>query len=78
MSLPEQDQEDVAREVLDIAQAGLARRAAMDGAGNNECGFLNTLQEVVDKGITPAERKLALFDSEWNGSIDEVYRQCAY
>lgn len=68
----------VAREVLEIAHAGLARRAAMDGAGNNECGFLNTLQEVVDKGVTPAERKLALFDTEWNGSIDEVYKQCAY
>ena len=69
---------DLAREALKIAVAGLRRRAARNADGQDESHFLDVLQEIVDSGITPAERKLALFHGEWNQSVDPVFKQFAY
>ena len=69
---------DIAREVLDIARAGLASRARLNGAGDNETGFLLPLQETVECGSTPADRKLELFHSRWGESVDPVFGECAY
>ncbi len=69
---------DLAREALKIAVAGLQRRAARNADGQDESHFLDVLQEIVDSGITPAERKLALFHGEWNQSVDPVFEQFAY
>ena len=34
--------------------------------------------EVAQANQTPAERKLELFRTEWNGSVDPVFREFAY
>jgi glutamate--cysteine ligase len=36
------------------------------------------LLEIAEAGQTPAERKLELFRTEWNGSVDPVFREFAY
>jgi glutamate--cysteine ligase len=41
-------------------------------------GFLEPLMDIADANETPAERKLALFHGEWNGSVDPVFREFAY
>jgi len=46
--------------------------------GQDESHFLDVLQEIVDTGLTPADRKLALFHGAWKGSIDPVFKQFAY
>ena len=46
-------------DVLDIAAAGLTRRAELNSAGDNEGGFLDPLRDVVATGMTPADRLLA-------------------
>jgi glutamate--cysteine ligase len=69
---------DMARELIELARAGLAARARLNAAGDNETGFLEPLQEVAETGVTPAERKLALYHGAWNGSIDPVFTECAY
>ena len=69
---------DLAREALKIAVAGLQRRAARNADGQDESHFLDVLQEIVDSGITPAERKLALFHGEWDQNVDPVFEQFAY
>lgn len=61
---------DLSREALKIAVAGLKRRAARNADGQDESKFLEVLQEIVDSGLTPADRKLALFHGEWGGNID--------
>jgi glutamate--cysteine ligase len=68
----------IAQEVIELARNGLNRRARLNSAGDNETGFLNPLQEVADRGQTPAERKLALFNGEWKGSVDPVFTECSY
>ena len=69
---------DLSREALKIAVAGLKRRAARNADGQDESKFLEVLQEIVDSGLTPADRKLALFHGEWGGSVDPVFREFAY
>ncbi len=69
---------DIAVEALKIAHAGLQRRAKADACGVDESGFIEPLLEIAEAGETPAERKLALFHGEWNGSVDPVFREFAY
>ena len=69
---------DMARELIELASAGLTARARLNAAGDNETGFLAPLQEVAETGVTPAERKLALYHGAWGGSIDPVFTECAY
>jgi len=70
--------QDIARELIELARAGLAARGRLNAAGDNETGFLSPLQEVAETGVTPAERKLALYHGAWNGSVDPVFTECAY
>ena len=65
----------IAGEVLGIARLGLVNRARLDSAGNNEAGYLATLEDVVARGKTPAEQLLARFHGEWGGDISRVYAE---
>lgn len=69
---------DLARRALEISAAGLRRRAVQDNCGADETGFLAPLVEIVESGKTPAERKLALFHGEWQGSVDPVFCEFSY
>ena len=69
---------DIAIEALKISSAGLQRRARKNWEGADERIFLNPLLEIVESNETPAERKLALFNGPWNGSVDPVFREFLY
>jgi glutamate--cysteine ligase len=71
---------DIAREVLEIAQAGLTTRAR-PGAGGmiaDETHFLNALHETVESGLTPADELLAKYHGEWAGDVSRVYAEYSY
>ena len=65
----------IAGEVLDIARMGLTNRARLDGAGNNETGYLAALDDVVAKGKTHAEQMLDKYHGEWAGDVSRVYAE---
>jgi glutamate--cysteine ligase len=69
---------DLAAEAVKIAAHGLQRRARVNGSGGDESIFLDALVQIVEANQTPAERKLELFNGEWNGNIDPVFREFAY
>jgi glutamate--cysteine ligase len=69
---------DIAGEVLDIASAGLAARARLDGSGSNETGFLDPLREIVRSGKVPAELLLERYHGEWGGDLTKVYGALSY
>ena len=69
----ELDDEELAREVLDIAHQGLARRQRLNGSGDDETGYLDPLHEIVRSGKVPAQRLLDKFHGEWGGDISRVY-----
>jgi len=70
--------QDIAFEVIELANAGLAARGRLNAAGDNETGFLLPLQEVAEKSETPAERKLKLYHGAWGRSVDPVFFECSY
>ncbi|WP_127089250.1 glutamate--cysteine ligase [Aquabacter cavernae] len=69
---------DVAREVLAISRAGLARRNKRDSQGRDETRFLAPLEETLACGKTPAERLLDLYAGPWGGSVEPVFDALAY
>jgi len=69
---------ELALEALKIAGHGLARRNRTNNTGATEAVFLEPLIEFAEANQTPAERKLELFRTEWNGSVDSVFREFAY
>jgi glutamate--cysteine ligase len=69
---------DLALQALKISAAGLQRRGCRNGNDADERIFLETLIATAEANETPAERKLALFHGEWQGSVDPVFREFAY
>ena len=69
---------DLARTVLDIAAAGLTRRARLNSAGDNEGGFLDPLNEIVATGKTPAERLLDRYHGDWHGDVSRIYSEISF
>jgi glutamate--cysteine ligase len=69
---------DLAFEALKIAGNGLARRNRLNGTGASEAVFLEPLIEYAQANQTPAERKLELYKTQWNGSVDPIFREFAY
>jgi glutamate--cysteine ligase len=68
---------DVARQVLDIARAGLQSRRRRDHRGHDETIYLDVLDEVVRSG-TQAERLIELYEGPWGGNIDRCFSECIY
>ncbi|MBI4046702.1 MAG: glutamate--cysteine ligase, partial [Devosia nanyangense] len=64
---------DLAREVVGIASAGLARRAQVNALGKDESIYLAPLEETLRLGKTPAERWLDLYRTEWNGDVRPIF-----
>jgi glutamate--cysteine ligase len=65
----------LAREMLEIASAGLRRRAANDAAGASEDGFLNPLRAWIDRGHTRAEELLERYRGEWRGDLAPLFKE---
>jgi len=68
----------IAREVLKIAEAGLRNRGNLNASGEDESGFLESLEEIIASKLTPAEMLLRKYEKEWNGDIDKVFETEAY
>jgi glutamate--cysteine ligase len=64
---------DIGREVVDLAQGGLKRRARLDRSGEDEAKALAPLVEIVEQGRSSADRLLADFAGPWRGDIDRVF-----
>jgi glutamate--cysteine ligase len=66
---------ELAHRMLDIAAAGLKRRAALDGAGMSEDGFLNPLRELVSRGYTRAEEMLKQYHGVWARDLTPLFSE---
>ena len=72
--------QDLAREVVAIAEAGLKARAR-PGAGGlipDETHFLNALKESVDSGKVPADELLEHYHGDWDGDLGRIYNEYSY
>ncbi|MGB3455211.1 MAG: glutamate--cysteine ligase [Litorimonas sp.] len=70
--------QDIASDTLDIARAGLNRRARMNGHGENESVFLQPLDQMTREGCSNADRLIGLYHGAWGGDISRCYTDCVY
>jgi glutamate--cysteine ligase len=69
---------DIASDLLLLAEKGLARRRRLDRNGRDETRYLRPLQDIVARGITPAEELLEKYNGPWNGSVEPIFDEYAY
>jgi glutamate--cysteine ligase len=69
---------DLARQCLALAHKGLGRRGRLDIGGRDETRHLATLDDIVERGVTPAEELIEKFTGPWGGSVDPVFAEEAY
>ncbi|WP_156680024.1 glutamate--cysteine ligase [Sphingomonas profundi] len=70
--------QQLGKQILDIADAGLASRARLNGIGDSEQGYLDPLREILASGKVPAQRLLDLYHGEWQGDLSRVYETMSY
>ena len=70
--------QDIAKDMLEIARQGLRARNKLNSAGDDETGFLSELDEIAATGVTPAQRLLERYHTEWGRDINKVFEACAY
>ncbi len=69
---------DIAQAALAIARQGLKSRNQVDSSGEDETHFLSELEDIAASGVTPAERLLERYNTEWQRNVDPVFEACAY
>ncbi len=74
----ETNMQKLAQKALAISHGGLKRRARMNAYGENESLFLREMEEIAQKGVTPAEELIACYHGEWEGDLDMVFTAGAY
>jgi glutamate--cysteine ligase len=69
---------DLARDILPLARAGLARRLRLDAEGRDEGQYLRALEEIAESGVNLAERRLSLFNGDWRGEMARAFEDCVF
>ena len=71
---------DLARQAVEISNAGLVARANAGAGGMipNETHFLNALQDTLETGQVPADELLERYHGDWNGDLTKIYSDYSY
>src|SRR5882757_2831834 len=69
---------EISRQTLALAEQGLVRRKKLDQNGRDVTRYLRPLQEIVARGITPAEELLEKYRGSWKGSVEPIFDEYAY
>ena len=71
---------DIARDCVEISNAGLVARARTGSGGMlaDETHFLNALRDSLDRGQTPAEDLIAEYETSWGRDLDKIYAAHSY
>jgi glutamate--cysteine ligase len=68
---------DIARDVMELARAGLKRRARLDARGNDETKYLRPLDLILETGRSPAQDWLQRYEKVWKKSISPIFSEAA-
>jgi glutamate--cysteine ligase len=64
---------DIARDVLELSRAGLARRARKNASGQDETMYLAPLDGIVAEGRTLAQALADRCREDWDGKVEPVF-----
>ncbi|MFI5016092.1 MAG: glutamate--cysteine ligase [Hyphomicrobiales bacterium] len=68
---------DLARQVLALARAGLKQRSCHDHHSFDETRYLAPLESYVEDGRTAAEAWLGAYRDHWGGRIEPIFTEAA-
>jgi glutamate--cysteine ligase len=70
----------LAKELVDISRSGLKNRARPGNGGlvPDECHFLNSIEEVIDTGRSPACDLIDKYENEWDKDLKNIYKEYSY
>jgi glutamate--cysteine ligase len=69
---------DLAKTMVELSRAGLARRNFRDGADRDETRFLEIVERTLAIGISPARELLNSYQDRWQRTVDPVYDEESY
>lgn len=69
---------EVSTQMLALSREGLARRKRLGVGGQDETLYLEPLEDLLARGITPAEELLQKFHGGWKGSVEPIFKEYAY
>ncbi len=70
--------QEIALETLDIAQAGLKRRARPGKRDADETSFLDPLREIAESGVTMGEHTVDHVFNDLGGDPRALFEECAF
>ncbi len=70
--------QEIACDLVAIADGGLKRRAVAGNLDADERPYLTYLREIAESGRTAAEEMIEAFETRWKGSVDPVFDEYAY
>jgi glutamate--cysteine ligase len=70
--------QDVAKQVVAVAELGLRNRASLGASGESEVGFLAEAHQIAESGMTPADRLLEAYHGRWQGDITRIFADESY
>jgi len=68
----------LARELLEISRAGLARIGHGEGEARDESGFLDPIAELLQRGRSPGEELLAHWEGGWGRDPGQLIQNARY
>jgi glutamate--cysteine ligase len=69
---------EVAKEMVMLSEAGLARRQITDSKGRDETQYLDPLRQVLTTGKTNADIMLDHFNSDWGQDVSHLFKLYRY
>ena len=70
--------QNICIEILKLAQKGLSLRNCLNKNKKNEEHFLNTLFEIANSGVTPAEKLIDAYVDKNNNCSDQIFLDNSY
>ena len=68
----------IAREMVTLSEAGLARRQITDSKSRDETQYLDPLREIVATGKTNADIMLEHYNSDWDRDVRHLFKLYHY
>ncbi|MBI4517891.1 MAG: glutamate--cysteine ligase [Deltaproteobacteria bacterium] len=70
--------QELARELVTIAVAGCERQRQLDARGEDESVHLEPLEELIERGLSPADLVIERWQGEWDREMPRLIEACAY
>jgi glutamate--cysteine ligase len=70
--------QELGKQIIEIAHAGLSARGQVNSMGDNETAFLNPLRQIIETGMSPAHQLLQKYEGKWGGDLSKIYDELSF